>query len=74
MSIKVSVLQDFLKDYDGDERIFVHGVRDGLKYHFHELYGRDTPTITVCVEGTRDYKTVQKDIDEDKKAEEGSWN
>ena len=74
MSIKVSELQDFLKDYGGDERIFVHGVRDGLKYHFHELYGRDTPTITVCVEGTRDYKTVQKDIDEDKKAEEGSWN
>ena len=74
MSIKVSELQDFLKDYDGDERITVHGVRDGLKYHFHELYGRDTPTITVCVEGTRDYKTIQKDIDYEKEVEKESWN
>ena len=70
----VDQLRGFLADFDGDARITVHGVRDGLKYHFHEMYGKDKPSITVCVEGTRDYKTVQKDIDEDKKAEEGSWN
>jgi hypothetical protein len=63
MSIKVDDLRAFLADYDGDERIEVHGVRDGLKYHFHELYGRDTPTITVCVEGSRDYQSVQNDIE-----------
>ena len=65
MSIKVDDLIAFLNNYDGDARISVHGVgvRDGLKYHFHELYGRDTPTITVCVEGSRDYQSVQNYIE-----------
>ena len=63
MSYKVSELQAFLNAFDPDERIFVHGVRDGLKYHFHEMYGKEKPTITVCVEGTRDYDSVQSDID-----------
>lgn len=69
MSLKVSELQDFLSSYDPDERVFVHGVRDGLKYHFHELYGKDKPTITVCVEGTRDYDSVQFDIEQEEKPE-----
>ena len=65
MSIKVDELIAFLNNYDGDARITVHGVRDGLKYHFHEFYGGDftNPTITVCVEGTRDYQSVQNDIE-----------
>jgi len=69
MSLKVSQLQDFLSAYDPDERVFVHGVRDGMKYHFHELYGKDKPTITVCVEGTRDYDSVQSDIDHENELE-----
>ena len=65
MSIKVDDLIAFLNNYDGDARISVHGVRDGLKYHFHELYGNEytNPTITVCVEGSRDYQSVQNDIE-----------
>ena len=63
MSYKVRELVDFLQNYDGDTRVSVHGVRDGLKYHFHELYGTDTPTITVCVEDTRDYQSVQNQIE-----------
>lgn len=64
MSYKVSELQDFLSAFDPEEGIDVHGVRDGLKYHFHEMYGKEKPTITVCVEGTRDYDSVQSDIEQ----------
>ena len=63
MSYKVRELVDFLQNYDGDARISVHGVRDGLKYHFHELYGTDEPTITVCVEGSRDFQSVENQIE-----------
>ena len=63
MSYKVRELVDFLQNYDGDTRVSVHGVRDGLKYHFHELYGTDEPTITVCVEGSRDYQSVKNQIE-----------
>lgn len=63
MSYKVDELISFLQNYDGDKRVTVHGVRDGLKYHFHEMYGIDTPTITVCVEDTRDYQSVENQIE-----------
>ncbi len=65
MSYKVRELVDFLQNYDGDTRVKVHGVRDGLKYHFHELYGNEytNPTITVCVEGSRDYQSVENEIE-----------
>ena len=69
MSYKVSELQAFLNDFDPDERISVQGVRDGKRYHFHELYGKEKPTITVCVEGTRDYDSVQSGIDLDEELE-----
>jgi len=74
MSVTVDQLRGFLADFDGDARITVHGVRDGLKYHFHEMYGKDKPSITVCVEGTRDYQSVQDDIDHEEELKEESWN
>ena len=63
MSYKGDELISFLQNYDGDKRVTVHGVRDGLKYHFHELYGIAPPTITVCVEDTRDYQSVENEIE-----------
>ena len=70
----VDQLRGFLADFDGDARITVNGVRDGLKYHFPEMYGKDKPSITVCVEGTRDYQSVQDDIDHEEELKQESWN
>ena len=65
MSITVDELQAFLNNFNGEARVELHGVRDGLKYHLHEFYGVfDNPTMTVAVEGTRDYQSVQNEINE----------
>ena len=67
MSITVNELQNFLSNFDGEARVELHGVRNGRKYHFHEWYGAgfDNPTMTVAIEGTRDFDVVQGIIDQE---------
>ena len=67
MSITVNELQNFLSNFDGEARVELHGARNGRKYHFHEWYGAgfDNPTMTVAIEGTRDFDVVQDIIDQE---------